>query len=233
MQKQSKTFSGLVSNLMDQSDALPADGLMAARALSMYLKGRLQSLLDTSNDMAADGSLQQLDRADRKGPGYGAFQFAERAARTLWPISCGLGRRGAVPGGSHAVENAAGRAWRWRSAQPTQPSSWAPSRLIAGAIPVAPAVAALGTAVLAGLMGEAVGLRRRRQGHHPGSGGADAQDTGDRRGGRGRSWSCLQVLGAHQGLFKRRLGGPYRGFTAPSSWPLNRCLLRSARGSRR
>ncbi|MCY4588322.1 MAG: tape measure protein [Bryobacterales bacterium] len=82
MEEQSKTFSGLVSNLMDQWTRFQ-QMVMKSGAFE-YLKDRLGALLDKINEMAADGSLQEF--AERIGRGLvGAFQWAEQTIKDLWP----------------------------------------------------------------------------------------------------------------------------------------------------
>ena len=152
MQKQSKTFSGLVSNLMDQWTRFQ-QMVMASGAFE-YLKDRLRALLDTINRMAADGSLQEL--AERIGRGLvGAFQVAERAARMLWPVAVWIvealsGAAAAVGGWTRLAVAVAGVYAAVKTG--------AVKALAGGLFPAAPGVAAPGTGMLAGLTGKLAGF---------------------------------------------------------------------------
>ena len=115
MEKRSKIWEGMISNLMDQWTRFQ-QMVMESGAFE-YLKDRLRTLLDAINRMAADGSLQEL--AERIGRGLvGAFQFAERAARALWPVAVRIGEALSV-GGRRGGR--LGRAWRRRSPGSTPP----------------------------------------------------------------------------------------------------------------
>ena len=82
MQKQAQTFSGLISNLMDQWTRFQ-QMVMGSGAFD-FLKTRLEGFLATIDRMAADGSLQQL--AELVGQRLvAAFEAAQQAVVQIWP----------------------------------------------------------------------------------------------------------------------------------------------------
>lgn len=82
MQKQARTFSGLISNLMDQWTRFQ-QMVMGSGAFD-FLKRRLEGFLATIDRMAADGSLQQL--AELVGQRLvAAFEAAQQAVVQIWP----------------------------------------------------------------------------------------------------------------------------------------------------
>ncbi|MDE0434058.1 MAG: tape measure protein [Bryobacterales bacterium] len=151
MEAESQTFLGLVSNLMDQLTRF-SRMVMESGAFE-HLKDRLRTLLDTINQMATDGSLQQL--AERIGKGLvGAFQLAESAARTLWPIAVWV---------VEALSGAAAAVGGWTRLATAVAGVYAAVKIGAvkamagGLFPAAPAIAAPGTGMLAGLTGKLAG----------------------------------------------------------------------------
>ena len=84
MDEQSKTWDGMISNLMDQMTRF-SRMVMDSGAFA-HLKDRLRTLLDTINDMAESGRLQEI--ADLVGKKLvAAFEWTEQKITRL----CGRG----------------------------------------------------------------------------------------------------------------------------------------------
>ena len=87
MEKQSQTFDGMISNLMDQWTRFQQ--MVMSSGVFDWLKERLGGLLDKLNRMAENGRLQQWAEglAQRL---IQAFEGIESAAKFLWPIVRGV-----------------------------------------------------------------------------------------------------------------------------------------------
>ena len=155
MEKQSKIWEGMVSNLLDQWTRFQ-QMVMQSGAFD-YLKGRLRALLDTIDRMAADGSLQRIAELVSEKL-VSAFQAAERAVKALWPWVVRIGK---------ALAWAADAVGGWDRLAVAVAGVYAAVKLgavksLTGGIgelfPAAPAVAAPGTGMLAGAMGKLAGF---------------------------------------------------------------------------
>ena len=88
MEKQTQTFDGMISNLMDQWTRFQQ--MVMASGVFDWMKERLGRFLDKLDRMAENGRLQEM--AD----GFGqrlidAFEWLEGAAKFVWPILRGIG----------------------------------------------------------------------------------------------------------------------------------------------
>jgi len=89
MEKQSRTWVGMMSNLADQWTRFKVNVMDAG--LFDWLKGKLGGLLSTLNRMAGDGSLQKL-ADDVGGKLKEGFIAAWKAGQALWRVMQTLGR---------------------------------------------------------------------------------------------------------------------------------------------
>ena len=106
MEKQSQTFDGMISNLMDQWTRFQQ--MVMASGVFDWMKERLGGLLDTLNRMAADGSLQEI--ADAFGQRIiRVFEAVEAAAKYVLPTTVALGGALSPPSRNGAAQTRARR----------------------------------------------------------------------------------------------------------------------------